>query len=241
MDSRLRSHRGLLAALCVLFEFLAGLAVYGSTVAGDAGGGSLVVWVLRSLALAFFLLGTGAAAIVVFIELEPAPRGQKAVGLAMAVPLIAAAMAIGVYLGGWIFASSFNRESTSVHFASQLTHVLSGLSQERDKDLRRLDKADTRKEQAGAATALADAFSEREKMVLRMTVSSEERLSKQRIAAGLRFVSTAYAGLEGAALNHDGSQSKLDRARRRVNRAESHLRESQMRLARHGYLVIVPE
>jgi multidrug resistance efflux pump len=230
----------LLAALFALFEILAGLAAYGSTVVGDVGAGPLLVWVLRSLAFAFFLLGVWAAAFVVLAELEPSSRGQKIVRLAMTLPLIVVVAAAGAYIGGWILAPASSNGSTSDHFASQLTHVFSGLSRERDKGLLRLDNANTRQEQLSATTTLAAAFSEKEGTVLRMIAPPEELSSKRQIAAGLHLVSAAYAELEGA-VGRNGSQMELDRARAEVNRAERRLRESQMRLAGYGYLIVVPE
>jgi hypothetical protein len=73
-----------------------------------------------------------------------------------------------------------------------------------------------------------------------MIAPPEELSSKRQIAAGLHLVSAAYAELEGA-VGRNGSQMELDRARAEVNRAERRLRESQMRLAGYGYLIVVPE
>jgi hypothetical protein len=224
----------------VLFEILASATAYGSTVVVEVGAGSQVVWGLRSLAFAFFLLGIATGLLALAAELAPSPRGQKAVELAVVVPAIIAFAALGIYIGARVATPNWEGGTVSNRFAARLNHVISGLSRERDAGVRRLRQADTQQKQASAAKALAIAFSKREQVVLRIPTSSvpDVRSSTRRIAAGLRLVATAYEAVEAAVLNRGGSQAELDRARSRVARAERKLRESQSALATRGYLTI---
>jgi hypothetical protein len=233
MDMESKTSRGLLAAIVGLLGILAGALAYASGVAVGVDAAPLLVWGLRALAFVCFVLGIAMAVLAVMAEMTSA-RPRAAAELSLGLALVVLASGAGVYLGARL---ASDPDPASGRFADRLTHVFSGLSHERDAHLPELSQAETAEGQSAVASALAEAFEDRRRALLELHTSASDRPVVKRIAKRLLAVSEAYAHLGAAADDPTGGAGDMEQARKQINRAESQLEQSQVRLSRKGYLL----